>query len=499
LAILWDARNVGIILRLAMAGDKPGTPNGVSATPAASTPQPIDGTFSILAAESAESGKSLTSRLPYRTEVGHGTEAVDNVDQIALESVMQDRTACGYFRSQSAMSDESIQLVEQHAYEYGETYDSYLVTEPDREYFWSRDQRGVVAFCRRGRHIIVAGNLLARPEDREPLLIQLLEFARTKRWSVSFVNVPRSHTQLLRSYGFEITKWGEEPIIRLQDATWQGQEYAWVRRQESFCKQRGVEFREIVADPSDSLYREQIVPQLEAISRSHIASTLHKRELPFFEGQFCPLDLRRRRLFVATHAGRIVAFLVCNPGLASELWAVEIYRRFPDAVRGVIPYLIMQTLRTMKAEGVSYVSLSLIPFLRCETAVTGDSNIMRFAASFWWRHLNSIFDMRGIYHFKSRFRPDYREMYVAALPGLTVRRAFSLALAWKLLNFNPLRLLRRELAKRAISSQRRSLATPQWRPERVIRELRTRLPAATISDSQACTPTELTTPIPVEK
>ncbi|HEV3137566.1 MAG TPA: phosphatidylglycerol lysyltransferase domain-containing protein, partial [Pirellulales bacterium] len=183
---------------------------------------------------------------------------------------MQERASCGYFRSQSVMPDESIRLVEKYAYEYGETYDSYLATEQDREYFLGREQCGVVAFCRRGRHIIAAGNLLARSEDRESLLIELLEFARANRWTVSFVNVPRSHTGLFRRHGFEITKWGEEPIIRLQDATWQGQDYAWVRRQENFCIRQGVEFREVAADPLDDVYREQIVPQLEAVSGAHI-------------------------------------------------------------------------------------------------------------------------------------------------------------------------------------------------------------------------------------
>ena len=412
---------------------------------------------------------------------------------------LQQLISCGYFRSQSVMPDESIELVEQYAYEYGETYDSYLVTETDREYFWSRDQRGVVAFCRRGRHIIAAGNLLARPEDRESLLVQLLEFARTKRWAISFVNVPRSHTRLFRRHGFEITKWGEEPIIRLQDATWQGQDYAWARRQENFCIRHGVEFCEVKADSLDPVYRDQIVPQLEAVSRAHIASTLHERELPFFEGQFCPLDLRRRRLFVARHAGQIVAFLVCNPGLSGELWAIEIYRRFPEAIRGVIPYSIMQTLRTMKSEGVSYVSLSLIPFLRCETAATGDSRILRPGANFWMQHLNSIFDMRGIYHFKSRFRPDYREMYVAALPRLTLRSTLSLAFAWKLFHFNPIRWLRRGFAKRGISSERQNLATPAWRPERVVRELRTKRTAATTTDRQPQTPAPLATTVPTTK
>lgn len=397
------------------------------------------------------------------------------------------------------MPDEAVQLVEQYAYEYGATYDSYLVTEPDREYFFSSGQRGVVAFCRRGRHIIATGNLLARPEDREGLLVELLEFARGRRWAVTFVNVPRSHTKLFRSHGFQITKWGEEPIIRLQDATWQGQDYAWVRRQENYCTRQGVEFCEVTADPSDPVYRDQIVPQLEAVSRAHIVSTLHQHELRFFEGRFCPLDMRRRRLFVARHAGRIVAFVVCNPGLGGELWAVEIYRRLPDAVRGVIPFAIMKTLRTMKDEGGSYVSLSLVPFLRCETAVTGDSVILRVSANFWWKHLNSIFDMRGIYHFKSRFRPDYREMYVAALPGLTVRSTLSLAAAWKLFHFNPLRLLRRELAMGGISSERQTLATPAWRPHRIIRELRPKAAAAAPREGPAAAPGPLESSLPVAK
>jgi phosphatidylglycerol lysyltransferase len=209
--------------------------------------------------------------------------------------------------------------------------------------------------------------------------------------------------------------------------------------------------------------------------------------------------MRRRRLFVARHDGRIVAFLVCNPGLSGQLWAVEIYRRLPDAVRGVIPYTIMKTLRTMKDEGVSYVSLSLIPFLRCETAVRGDSGILRFGANFWWQHLYSIFDMRGIYHFKSRFRPDYREMYVAALPGLTVRSTLSLGFAWKLFQFSPLRWLQRSLAKRGISAERQNLATPAWRPERVIRDLRPRPVAATTGDRQVPTPRSLATPHPLTK
>jgi phosphatidylglycerol lysyltransferase len=345
--------------------------------------------------------------------------------------------------------------------------------------------------------MIATGNLLARPEDREALLVELLEFSRRKGWRVTFVNVPRTDAKLFRRHGFQLTKLGEEPIVRLQSTSWQGQCYGWVRRQENYCTRQGVEFCEIIPDPSDHVYKDQIVGQLEAVSRASIASTLHQRELPFFEGRFCPLDMRRRRLFVARHSGRIVAFAVCNPGLGGDLWAVEIFRRLPDAVRGVMPFLIMKTLRTMQGEGVRYVSLSLVPFLRCELPTAGDSRILRASAYFWWKHLNAIFDVQGIFHFKSRFRPDYRELYVAALPGLTVRSVMSLAAAWKVFHFNPLRLLRGQLARRRATLPRRTLAVPAWRPERVIRELHPK--AALAAGEETSLPTSLASPQPLDE
>ena len=89
-------------------------------------------------------------------------------------------------------------------------------------------------------------------------------------------------------------------------------------------------------------------------------------------------------------------------------------------------------MRQMKEEGVAYVSLSLMPCLRCEQAITGDSGIMRWGLGFIWKRLNWVFDMRGTYHFKSRFRPYFREMYIAASPRLTIRSSIELLLAWRL-------------------------------------------------------------------
>ncbi len=86
--------------------------------------------------------------------------------------------------------------------------------------------------------------------------------------------------------------------------------------------------------------------------------------------------------------------------------------------------------------------------------------------------MNWLFDVRGIYHYKSRFRPYYREMFLATHPKITCRSLIATATTWKLFKFNPLHLVRHAWDLRRRGARRRTLSDPPPRPSRVIRELR---------------------------
>ena len=58
------------------------------------------------------------------------------------------------FGSHSRVQTRYADRLEEVAWEYGRSSDSYLITEPNREHFWSRNQRGVVGFGRFGRYLI---------------------------------------------------------------------------------------------------------------------------------------------------------------------------------------------------------------------------------------------------------------------------------------------------------------------------------------------------------
>jgi phosphatidylglycerol lysyltransferase len=364
---------------------------------------------------------------------------------------------------------ELISDVREFAFRFGETFVSYLVTEEGWETFWSPGRRGLIRFVRWGRYAFSVGGLLAAPDDQPELLRLFLEFVRSRGWTMTFYNIGRDRLPLFWDHGCQATKCGEEPIVRLDRSTWKGKELEWVRRQENYCRRQGLEVHEVLPDTTDPTYRDVVAPELATISQEHVANTLHGRELRYVVGQFKPFAMGHQRLFVARSAERIEGFLVCNPGLEGRMWAIEMYRRRTDAPRGVIPYAMVQAMRRLQEEGIAYCSLSAIPALRCEHTTRGDSWAARGAYVYWWRYFNWLYDVRGIYHFKSRFRPDYRKMYLVSWPRTTILSLIGVGMVWGVFWFSPWKLLRNLLAESRTRDARKSLAEPSFRPSRVLR------------------------------
>jgi phosphatidylglycerol lysyltransferase len=131
---------------------------------------------------------------------------------------------------------------------------------------------------------------------------------------------------------------------------------------------------------------------------------------------------------------------------------------------------MLQAMRHLQAEGVPYASLSLVPWIRCGQPLAGDSVKFRWFTRLWWRLGNSLYDVRGMYHFKSRFRPHYREIFLASYPQTYWFTLVAIALTWRLLPVNPLRWLAHWWRDRRDPS-RRSLAEPAPEPARMIQRL----------------------------
>ncbi|HEV3339577.1 MAG TPA: DUF2156 domain-containing protein [Pirellulales bacterium] len=317
--------------------------------------------------------------------------------------------------------------LEEFAFLFGPYYDSYLATEPGREVFWSRGGRGAVALVRMGRYLQAGGGLIAPRGHRESLLAELVARAESRGEYLSFYNVAESDLPLFRGYGFQATKLGEEAVVDLDEWNCHGGPFEWLRRQVNYCRRQQLRVQECGPETMSPHQWRQMSAETRQMSAAFLAAKPQAGELRFLDGTFDPASLGRRRLFAARSAdGRLEGFLVCNPYLGGDGWAFEIYRQRHDAVRGTIPFLMHQTIETLGQEDVRRVSLCLVPGLRAQTPLPGDSPLARRALALGSRYFNFIFDTAGLYHYKSRFRPRFESRYLCARPALSLGSAWAL-------------------------------------------------------------------------
>src|SRR4030042_4638465 len=143
------------------------------------------------------------------------------------------------------MDAASIARLEAMAYHFGRSYDSYLVMDLDRKYFWSSGGRAVLSFVLQGLHAVVIGGLIGPNDARELLLTEFMDHCRRHRWTACFGLVPEHDLSLFDRYAFQSTKIGEDALIDLRHCPGRGKAYEWVRRQTNYCQRQGLVGQEL--------------------------------------------------------------------------------------------------------------------------------------------------------------------------------------------------------------------------------------------------------------
>ena len=302
-------------------------------------------------------------------------------------------------RQDAITRDPTGETLEDFVFRHGQYFDSYLATEPGRCRFWSRNRRGLISYVQRGRYVLAGGGLFAPDDHREDLLGEFMEAASRRKLHVAFYNICDEALPVFRKFDFQVTKWGEEPIVDLGSCTWGGKSFEWVRRQTNFCLRNGLAAFEVHPGDLEPQQWSRTLAEVLEVSSESLTHKAQAAPMTFFEGQIDTHELGLRRLFIARStygAGRLEGFVVCNPLRDGSAWATELYRRRTDSVRGTMAYLIHHVLQQMQIEGVRQVGLCLDPGLRCAEPLPGDSALVRRSMQVGERHLSFVFDVAGV-------------------------------------------------------------------------------------------------------
>ena len=362
---------------------------------------------------------------------------------------------------------DSCARIEELAFTHGQAYDSYLSTEPGLTPFWSRSGHGVIVYAKVGRYLHVQGGLLGPVAERPQLLQEFVRFLQQHRFVATFYNAGVDDIPLFRAEGFQVTKWGEEPLLDLDQLNWSGHQYEWVRRQVNSCRRHGVVVTECLRHHCSDQEWNETLNEIRSITDQCLSTKPQRGSVPFFNGRVDPDPWHRRRIFVARSekgTGRIEGFLICLPFDGGRQWSIETYRHRLDAPKGVVAWMIHQAIDIMQVDGVKAVSLCLCPAIRYER-LPQDSWIFRRCLQFGFHYASAFFDMPGEYHFKSRFRPRFIRRFICHWPRASAASMWSTVRLSQALDLDLKRFVRNLWLRSFRPQKRRNLAVPAEQPQ----------------------------------
>ena len=301
-------------------------------------------------------------------------------------------------------TEDCLDAAEECAYRHGRCFDSYLIMEPGRQHFWSSDGQGIVGFVRLRKYIKSSREgLLAPEENREALLSELVAYAEQRKLFLSFYNITEDQLPLFEKYGFQATKWGEEPIVDLANQTWTGKAFEWVRRQTNYCRRQGLVLQEYREDLLSADESDRIMAELREVTAELVKTRPQTADIKFMQGELDPDNLRRKRIFLALVRGGGRRADRRLPGLQSrdERRFLGVRDLSPSSGRRAGDDFVPDAsddAGACKAEGVRHVSLCLVPGMGCNQPRPGDSALARWGFVLAARYLGFLFDTPGMYH-----------------------------------------------------------------------------------------------------
>ena len=340
----------------------------------------------------------------------------------------------------AALSAEDVRVASRLALAHARTADGLLVVEPGRELVFAPGGAGAAGAVRSGRTALIPGGPLAAPADVPALLDAVDRWCGALGVAPLWLNVTEPELPPLAAAGYGPTKVAEHCLVP-HPGRWSGGRYRGVRAGCHRARRRGVTVGEFAPCGLSPVRRASFRGDLARVRRRHLAAKPQRRAAAGFVAPVPDVRCGPRRLWAAAAGGQTVAFATAHPlapgNDGERRWTLGGFHVDPAAPPGTTTLLIRTLLDDLAAGGVSVVSLGPAPALRCENADPGGAPLVRRGVAFWFRRLNGLFDARGLWQFKSRFRPELEPLYACGRPRVGVRAAADFVRASGVLHASP--------------------------------------------------------------
>jgi phosphatidylglycerol lysyltransferase len=283
---------------------------------------------------------------------------------------------------------------------------SHLAVHGASSYHWL-DGDACVAFSLRGRTALALGDPIGPPELVPAAVSDFISYCERQDWIPAFYQV--DDAMPYRDLGLTLMPIGAEALIQPFDFRITGKDRADLRYAVHRCERAGVQIT--FESGPDAL--SQHADQLHAVSGRWLQSR-RSPELGYSLGTLATLsdpDIVVGLAFAAN--GRLEAFVSWLPVPARKGWTLDLMRRRPDSIYGVMEALILRSIEEAARCGIAEVSLGVAP--RTIGAGEAAGTMDRALRAMYWG-LDRFQRSNTLRRFKTKFGPRWEDRYLV-VPG----------------------------------------------------------------------------------
>lgn len=320
---------------------------------------------------------------------------------------------------------EAVSILSRHA----DHASAFLAMNDETCHFTTPGIDGLIAYRPAGRRYVVQlGGPFAAPQQRLALLTAFENWAREHRRRPIAVQVLSTDIALYAERGYVANQLGASYSIDLDGYHLRGRKFVKVRNMINRARREGVS----VAEVAPSALSSRINSALDDIDAAWLRSKgRHVKELAFMIGERTGRGAPYRRLFVAEHESRPIAYVSFSPVYGSQPgWLYDLTRRLPATPPGVIDAVFAAALETFQVEKARWLHLGLTPFTGLDPAHEDPAvahrhvtRVIRLLST----HGHKIYPAASQLSFKLKWQPHtIHPEYVAFADKLHINGVFSL-------------------------------------------------------------------------
>jgi len=320
-----------------------------------------------------------------------------------------------YRREHSSSAIETArQLLERYG---GGSEDFFKLWPEDKEYIFTSNQEAAVAYKVRRGVALGAGDPFGKHTSLDDAISTFQTFCHKHSFDMTFVHVTNKHQKLYEKHQLVMQKIGEEAVIDLKTfAEVTAVNKKWRHVKNKFDK-LGYEFELRPAPLSPTL-----LDELKRVSDDWL-ETPGRIERGFFMGYFDPAYIGNCTVGILRNDEKqIVSFVNLIESFDPDEANIDLFRQRQGSPTNMNDYMIHQTLLAMHRQGFARFNLGLCPLVGLDDAA--ENGPISRALGLVYNYGGKFYSFKGLYQFKSKFEPEWRDRYIAYEPGaLTIVKA----------------------------------------------------------------------------